>query len=157
MGEIRLTASERESMERLWVAAKILTEEPDNLRRRLPLVKYGKRDMAMMAKGTERLLVSLLETVPVDQRQSLARNIRSAACLIGVKRPGAFTRDDANWGTWISWETLSVLLAGCHECCELCSMDRQNRKSCPLRKALDAIPNDTVDRSTDDCPYYGVI
>ena len=155
MERLRLTASEREAMMRLQVAVDILLSAPEMLARRIKLVKYGKRDCAMMAAVTKRLVGQLLETIPPDQLTSMVRNIETASYLVGVKTPGPLTRDEWNYGTWVSYNALTTLVNGCHEACQLCALDAQARRSCKLRKALDSIPNELADRETGDCPYFG--
>ena len=76
---------------------------------------------------------------------------------IGVKKPGPSTLDEKNYGMWIPYEVLNALLAGCHDHCLMCPMDKAQRRSCELRKALTIIPNDSQERSDGDCPYYGLI
>lgn len=154
---MRLTAAEREALIRLNVAVDILLTMPEQLARRVKLVKYGRRDFAMLAKVTERLTRGMTGTVPEDQLPSLLRNLKTASYLVGVKAPGAASRDEWNYGTWVSWGVLNALLGGCHDKCTLCDLDVQGRRSCPLRKALDAIPNELADRENGDCPYYTII
>lgn len=153
----RLTANEREAMLRLYVAVEILLVEPEHLARRVSRVKYGKRDFAMIRAKVNRMLTEMLTTVPKDQLRSLVMNLKTSSYVVGVKQPGSVQRDGKNFGTWASWDTLNALLAGCHDKCTLCDLDRQGRKSCDLRKALDSIPNDMADRETGDCPYYTMI
>lgn len=142
---------------RLDVAVDILLVEPKQLARRVALVPYGKRDVAMLAAVTRRLISAISQTVPSDQYATYMRNLDAASYVVGVKRPGATTRDETNFGLWLSWSVLNALLGGCHETCMMCTLDTQTRRACPLRKALDTIPNEMADRDNGDCPYYTVI
>lgn len=157
MTKYRLTASEREALLRLNAAVDILLTEPEHLARRVNQLKHGRRDVAMLAAVTRKLIRGISETIPDEQLVSYLRNLGTASYLVGNKRPGALTRDEWTYGTWVEWGTINALLAGCHDKCTLCDLDAQARRSCPLRRALDSIPNEMADRESGDCPYYAVI
>ena len=153
----RLTASERESLLRLNVAMEIMILDLKQLEQRAKLVPYARRDMAMMAAVANRLLRGFAATIPVEQAMTYRRALEMVSYTIGVKKPGPSSRDEKNYGMWIPWEVLNALLAGCHDHCLMCPMDKAQRRACKLRKALEVIPNDTEDREDGDCPYYGLI
>lgn len=154
----RLTASERESLLRLNVAMEVLIlDVAGPLKERAKLVPYGRRDMAMLAAVARRLLEGFADTIPLEQMQTYRRALEMVSYTIGVKKPGPSTRDEKNYGMWIPYEVLNALLAGCHDHCLMCPMDKAERRACELRKALTIIPNDSEERSDGDCPYYGLI
>lgn len=153
----RLTASEREALLRMTVAMDILRLDLGPLRERAKLVRWAKRDMAMMAAVAERLETEFIETIPPEQLLMYRRAAQMVSYTIGVKKPGPSSLDEKNYGMWIPWEVLNALLAGCHDHCLMCPMDKAQRRSCELRKALAIIPNDSQERSDGDCPYYGLI
>ena len=153
----RLTASERESLVRLNVALEILTKEPAELAQRSALIPGAKRDLAMMSAKIRKLMDGYAHTIPSEQLRTYANSLKMVSYVIGAKRPGGQGRDDKNYGMWLPYEVINKLLDGCHDHCMMCGLDKTDRKRCPLRKALDTIPND-VERSEDgDCPYYGII
>lgn len=153
----RLTASEREALLRMNVAAEILMLDIHELDRRAALVPWGRRDLAMLSAVARRLLGDFARTIPPDQTKTYMNALAMVSYVVGVKKPGAMSRDEKNYGMWLPYEVLSALLAGCHDHCLMCDLDKSMRRACPLRKALDTIPNDTTDREDGDCPYYTIL
>lgn len=153
----RLTASERDSLLRLNVAMEILISDLGHLTARAKLVPGARRDMAMMAKKAEGLLKGFAATIPLDQMKTYQNALEMVSYVVGVKHPGATQRDEKNYGMWIPWEVLNALLAGCHDHCMMCDLDKAQRRACPLRKALTIIPNDSKEREDGDCPYYTLL
>lgn len=153
----RLTASERESLMRLAVMVSIAHEVPQHLEQRCRLVPGAKRDLAMIRAKSDALLRRFAESIPEEQRAVLDRNIAMCSYHVGAKRPGGSWRDEENFGLWLPFGVIAVLVQGLHDKCALCSLDRAQRRACALRKVLDIIPNDIKERSDDDCPYFTVI
>ena len=156
MEKKRLTASEREALVRLSVALEILIGEPKHLTARAALVPGAKRDMAMMASRIRKLMEGFTATIPPEQLLIYRRALQMASYTVGVRRPGE-PRDEKDYGIWLPWEVMNVLLQGCHDHCMMCDLDKGQRRACPLKKALDTIPNDQPDRSDGDCPYYTLV
>lgn len=153
----RLTASERESLLRLNVAVDILAKEPEKIAARARMVPYARRDLAMMATRLRKVTAQMAVTIPKDQLVSYMRSLDTASYVVGAKRPAGDIQDRKNYGTWISFADLNMLLAGCHDHCLMCPSDKAQRRACKLRKVLETVPNDTEERSDGDCPYYGLI
>ena len=153
----RLTASERESLVRMNVALEILTQEPASLADRSSMIPGAKRDLAMMASKVTKLMEAYARTIPMEQLSTYMNSLKLASYVVGVKRPGGQYREDKNYGLWLPNEVINGLLAGCHDHCMMCDMDKSERKCCSLRKTLDVIPNDVKRREDGDCPYYAVI
>ena len=154
--KMRLTASDREALMRLNVANQILVNTPEALKKRFSLVKGAKRDAAMMAAKSHRLLEQIIDTIPDEQLPIYARMLRGAQYWIGVRKPGdtAGTGDDSKFGMWVPYSLLNQIMAGCRDHCDMCSLDKGQRRACPLRKAIDTIPNDVPRREDGDCPYF---
>ena len=138
-------------------ALEILNTEPEKLAVRARMVPYARRDLAMMAVRIRKLLSQFLHTIPDDQKMSYVRSLDTASYVVGARRPAGDIQDWKNYGTWLPFDVLNMLLAGCHDHCLMCPMDKAQRRACPLRKALETIPNDTEDREDGDCPFYGLI
>lgn len=151
----RMTASEREALIRLAVVADILDEARAGLEQRSGMIPGARRDIAMMRTKSERLLERFEATIPPEQVDIYRRNINMCGYSVGVKSPYNRVQRDI-YGMWLSFDVIRTLVAGLHDMCQLCDMDRAERRACPLRKALDTIPNDCPGNG-DDCPYYGVV
>lgn len=158
MSTKRMTASEREALMRLNVAFEIMAlDVVEPLAERMKLIPGARRDLAMMSKRITKIIEAVPETIPDNQLKTYLNNLKMVSYTIGVKSPGKMGRDERNYGMWIPWEVLNALLAGCHDHCLMCHEDRAERRACPLRKALEAIPNDTEEREDGDCPFYTLI
>lgn len=155
MEQKRLTASERESLVRLNVALEILAFEPSHLAERAALIPGAKRDQAMMASKIRKLMGAFSHTIPDQQLLTYRRALEMTSYTVGARRPTR-ERNEKDFGMWIPFEVLNVLLHGCHDHCLMCDLDKGQRRACPLKKALDTIPND-VRETGDDCPYYTVM
>lgn len=150
----RLTATEKEALVRLSVAREILVEEPEMLKTRVSLVPGAKRDIAMMASKINRLLEGFKATIPQEQVSIYEHALHMSRYSIGAKRPGAGVRNDKEYGMWIPFDVLDKLLEGLRDRCDMCSLDKGQRRACALRKAVDTIPNDVPRRDDGDCPYF---
>jgi hypothetical protein len=111
----------------------------------------------MMGKRITTIIEAVPATIPTEQLKTYLNNLKMVSYTIGVKRPGVMGRDEKNYGMWLPFEVLNALLAGCHDHCLMCPADKTERRKCPLRKALDTIPNDTEEREDGDCPYYTIL
>ena len=154
----RMTASEREALMRLNIAFEIMSLDVlEPLSERMRLIPGAKRDLAMMRARITKIIEAVPGTIPDNQLKTYVNNLKMVSYTVGVKKPGKMGRDEKNYGLWIPYEVLNALLTGCHDHCLMCHEDEAQRRACRLRKALDAIPNDTTDREDVDCPYYGLI
>lgn len=153
----RLTASERDAMLRMNVALEILDVEAAKLKSRLKDVPYAARDIGMMKATIMKLITALNDTIPDDQILHWAKMLKNATYYVGVRDPNAKNRNEGEYGYWLSVKTIHTLLDGLHDKCMVCDLDKGQRRACPLRKAIDSIPNDTPDREDGDCHYYGVL
>lgn len=154
----RLTASEREALMRLNVAFEIMALDVlEPLAERMKMIPGARRDLAMMSKRITKIIEAVPDTIPANQLKTYLNNLKMVSYTIGVKSPGKLERDEKNYGIWLSFETLTALLAGCHDHCLMCPADKAQRRACKLRKALEIIPNDTEDRPDDDCPFYTLL
>lgn len=153
----RMTATERDQIIHLTVASDIMESIHQSLRDRAAMVPRGRSRIGIARWAIQSLMADILDTIPTDQLQALKRNMAMNTFTVGVKRPPGQRMQEKDYGIWISFQELIELLEGCHDHCMMCAMDKAQRRACPLRKALDVIPNDVKDRDDGDCPYYGVI
>lgn len=154
----RMTATEKEAMMRLNVALEILDSEPAKLRARLAEVPYSARDLGLLKGTIHRLMEKLTKTIPSDQLPMWIRTLETACYTVGNRRPATgMLRDEKSYGIWVSFETMHILFDGLHDRCLMCALDGAQRRMCPLKKALDTIPNDAPRRDDGDCQYYTLI
>lgn len=153
----RLTASERDALQRLNIAYDILLETASALKERAKMIPYASRDLAMIRGRIEGIMRQIAFSIPKEQRTTYNNNLRMASYTIGVKGPATGKPRNDAYGMWISWNELNALLEGCHDHCLTCQLSKYETRRCPIRKALDVIPND-VPRSEDgECPYMMVM
>ena len=159
MEKKRLSASERDSMLRLAAAMAILGTEPPKLEKRMEIadLPYYKRDTAMIRSKIFKMIENLTLTIPAEQLMSWKKQVHSSTYNVGVTNPLKDLNNDKDYGIWLSYATVYDLIAGCHNTCLMCDLDKAQRRACPLKKAIDSIPNDTPDKPDGDCPYYGVV
>ena len=158
MDEKRMTGTERDELMRLAVVDTVLGQMKERLRVQAGMVKRGRARLGLAEWAVDSLLKDLMGTIPTNQLLSLRNNIRMSAFTIGAKKPPGSGRAESEYGIWIPYAELDVLLSGCHDHCLMCSVeDAGQQRACPLRKALDAIGNDVKDRADGKCPYYGVV
>lgn len=153
----RLTALERDAMLRLNVALEILTTETGHLRSRLQGIPYAYRDIGCLKQKILRIVVALNDTIPDDQMKHWVKMLGTATYQVGTRQINERNKQEKEYGLWISIDTLKTLMAGLHDKCMVCDLDRGQRRACPLRKAIDSIPNDTPDREDGDCQYYTIL
>ena len=153
----RLNATERESLVRLNVAYEILLRESENLKDRARAIPWAARDLGLLRYRINRLMEQFAETIPTDQLKTYVNALKMTGYTIGAKRPFGEKRNEKDYGMWLPYEALNTLLEGCHDKCMMCDLDAMGRKKCPLRRALDSIPNDVPERHDGDCQYYTVI
>jgi len=152
-----VTGAERDALMRLNIAYDILLETAAALKDRARLIPYAARDLAMIRAKISRIMEAVAYSIPKEQRTTYNNNLRMASYTIGVKGPATGKPRNDAYGMWISWNELNALLEGCHDHCLTCQLDKYETRRCPIRKALDVIPND-VPRSEDgECPYMMVM
>ena len=155
----RLTANERDAMIRMCAAMAILGTEPEKLTQRFKIadLPYINRDIGMLRSVIAKIIEHLTKTIPAEQLQSWKKQVHNTTYNVGVTNFLKLQSNEKDYGIWLSFDTVYKLIAGCHDTCLMCSLDKVQRRSCPLKKALDTIPNDSQDRVDGDCQYYGLI
>ena len=153
----RMTASERDAMLRMNIVLEILDTETAKLEERLKGIPYAKRDIGMMKQKIYKLIGQLTDTIPDDQMFHWLRMLKTATYYVGARNPVKEAHNKSEYGYWLSVKTIEALLDGLHDKCMVCDLDRSQRRACPLRKAIDSIPNDTPERDDGDCPYYTIL
>ena len=154
MGEIRrIRGTEAEAFKRMHVASDILDGLRRDFHERAGLVKWGRRDLAAASTMLNRVFAAMLDTVPIEQLQTMHRNLQHASFWTGARRPGE--RDNkTDFGMWISWDAVNGLIEAARERCVTCERNPQEQRQCPLAKALDQLPAEK-DETTTGCGWYG--
>lgn len=153
--EKRLTATEREVMMRLNLALQFLTVDVPLFEPRVSMIEHGS-SMLNGARGMiDKFLRECYKTIPTDQLKTLARSLRDASYTVGIRCPA--TKNNAKredeYGVVVPISAINEVFAALQDHCAICMAGQAEAKSCKLRKALDAIPNDSVDRTDGGCQY----
>ena len=154
----RMTATEREALMRVNLALNFLITEAENLKVRNKLVRRGNQLLAAARGLVKRYVTECYATVPAEQLAAVRRSVHDTVYTVGVRCQA--TRDrkrDEEYGVVVPIGALNVIFSACGDHCLTCMGDFGEQRKCPLRKALDAIPNDVADRDDGRCPYQGVL
>lgn len=143
-GRKRFTASEREGVMRLNLMTALAIESLEALEGRTKAVRSLRRDLKMIAAVGTRLLKDVLSTAPPEQYKSIRQNVQMCSYVIGAKRPGQNGQRVKDYGTWVSFESLAILIGGLEDHCMMCDFDREHEMRCPIRKTLDMIGSDVT-------------
>ena len=160
METVRMTATEREALIRVNLGLTFLLDDVKPLENRTRMIKRGGWLLATARGCLQKYIHEALKTVSLDQLKTLNRTIRETTYSVGVRCPATQNRDIEkirDFGIVVSYESMHVLLDACKEKCHLCGYDTEGQRRCPLRKALDSIPNDQIREGQDECPYYQII
>lgn len=154
----RVTASEREALMRINLAMSFLMDEPVHLKNRSKMVKNGAFLLGSARSALERYMDGAYRTIPAEQLMTIRRSIMETAYRVGIKCSAtANANRDKEWGVVVPNETINLLFDACSDHCLMCGLDTEGQKKCKLRKALDAIPNDSVDEPDGACQYRKMI
>lgn len=153
MEKKRLTASEREALMALNVAAQVTDGCAGALEKRLKGVVRGKMHLGAAKFWIEKVFADVVGTVPEEQLLSYRRNMRGCSYTVGVKSPAGLRCDD--YGVWIDNGCIHALRDACRDRCLVCEMDAAGRRKCELRRALGEMS--TVEDGGGECPWWGGI
>ena len=158
MDRKRMTATEREALMRVNLALNFLITEAENLKIRNKMIRRGNQLLGAARGLVRRYVTDLYATVPQEQLAAVRRSVQDTSYTVGVRCQA--TRDkkrDEEYGVVVPIGALNIIFSACSDHCLTCMGDYEEQRKCPLRKALDAIPNDVADRSDGRCPYQGVL
>lgn len=160
MPEKRMSATERDALMSIGVASQIITNALRDLREeRYKLVPNMKRDLRMIEKVIERVVLRFMDSIPMAQRRTYVNSLRDGSYTVGVKcraHNNEAQRQD-EYGLYLTFAQINELLHAAREKCKFCDLDTEGIRRCPLRKTLDEIPNDAPDGDGNDCPYYSIM
>lgn len=157
---VRMTASERDGLQRMMVAMSILEDELGLLTRRTGLIKQGKSYVGMARAMVRKWYEAVLKTVPGEQLPAVQRTLLGTSYTIGVKCTATMNNEakrHKEYAICVSQEAMRVILGAAREHCTMCGLDKEGQRRCELRKALDSLPNDSIDRDDGGCQYYEII
>lgn len=153
MEKKRMTASEREALMALNVAAQVTDRCKDALGRRLGSVRGGRSHLGLAKYWIDRVFGDVASTVPEEQMESYRRNIRGCGYTVGVRSP--HNRHEKDWGVWLNYEMLETLKDACGDRCLMCEKDRSGRRACRLRRALEEMELKKNSEEDGECPWWG--
>lgn len=152
----RMTATEKEWLVRMAIAEQIMDNNEPRVKKRIEQVAHGR----LMLNGARGLLKRFLRDVEAtlndSDRRVLARSFSDTSYTIGIRckaTKGNKAKLENDYCIVVPMASINALLAACHEHCITCFGSQDEAKSCALRKAIDAIPNDTPDLPGGECPY----
>lgn len=159
MGDLRMSSHERYQLMALGVAHQILANAGKDTEKRLRMIPYGWRDLKLVTAVLDKLLTKIIKTMPQNQVRAYAHSLHDSSYTLGVKCSAVNNeklRSD-EYAVYVSLTSLYSLCGAAREKCMMCGLDKAGQAKCPLRKALDEIPNTAPDQSDGGCPYYSVI
>lgn len=150
MEKKRFTATERDSMLKLFAGLDGIEVALERLGNRLEGIHYANGAKGMVRK----LMTELTAQMPDEQKESLLRNAKHLVWDIRVSGPCKpdKSKDD---GVWIPFYLLEEVSKHIKSECLVCSKDPQEQKKCRLRKFYDILPIEGIDEDSGRCPYEG--
>lgn len=109
-------------------------------------LKNGYRDYRLIRATLDRLLTSLLDTIPIDQLMTIKRHLSSSEVRVRTVSAGS-SFDGCNWV--ISQEDLLCLVSMAVE--NTCFVCDGHKNGCQLRKILDNVPAACMDNPAIAC------
>ena len=149
-GRKRLSAAERDQYLHLQVALSAL-KDTSAMAQRIKRIPRARSMLACAIGLIEGVSSRILDTVPLEQLLSLKRNMPHLRW--DVRITSASSKDFSTDGVWVSFNGLDALCDAAREKCLMCMLDKQQRRKCPLAKALDELPIERAGDSRDDCNY----
>lgn len=158
MEKRRLTADERYQMMSLGVAGQILANAVKRAEKRVRMVPGGWRDLKLVEAKLKTLLEKIMDTMPTEQIRAYAHSLHDADFTVGVRCRAVNNEAlrESEHAMYVSLSSLSALGDAAQEKCMMCGLDKAGQAKCPLRKALDELPNNAGERFDGGCPYYGI-
>lgn len=154
----RMTASEREALTRINLGLSFLLVETAALEKRTAMIPNGKFWLGAARSALTKYTQAVYDTIPNEQLLTIRRSIMETGYTVGVLCGArANVNRTKEMGLVVPFDVITTLVNGCNDHCLTCALDTEGQKRCQLRKALDAIPNDTVDRDDGGCQYRNMI
>ena len=134
----RINAQQREAFVALYAGAQLLSQYEDDFVSVAKRVKHGHRDIKMIMAVLEKLLVNMLETIPLEQLQAIKRQMSMSEIRVAAKNYTANRSDD-----WVmSREDINSLVVAASAACLTC--DNTDGKGCELSRLIDELPVEVV-------------
>lgn len=155
----RLNATEREVLQRLYLALEFLTVDAKQIEPRAKMIPHGKAMLGGARGMIDKFIRGVMRTMPTEQLKALQRSLRETSYQVGVKCPATKInkRREDEYGVVVSISAINELFAACADHCALCIATPAEAKACRLKKALDTIPNDSEDLPDGGCQYRDVL
>ena len=152
----RMTATEREWPVRMAIAEQIMDGVEPKVKKRIDMIERGQFMMNGARGLLKRFLRDVEATLNDSDRRVLARAFTDTSYTIEIRcqaTKGNKAKLDNDYCVVTPIWAIHELLDACGEHCITCFGSADEAKGCRLRKALDAIPNDTEDREDGGCQY----
>lgn len=148
----RMCADERNALMNYAVGVDALTTSMKGLEKRLKDEKLNgqvKGALGIVRKTYE----GLLETMPVEQLQTMRRNLQLMVWEYHVRNIMG-RKDIRNDGLWMPLDKLDELVDAARDRCLSCMKKPDEARKCVLAKAFDLLPLKNEDESLNGCRYY---
>lgn len=151
-GRMRLTGPEREAYIGFATAMNLLD-------RTVPVLeKVGKETASLKRMRHARTLmrntlIKLNGKINLDQLITMSNNVKDVTVTLSVSKEPGYCN--------VRWDHMQAICNYALEACSIgCAKNREQSKSCPVRKALDCIPGmrEIVKErgKVDECPFAGI-
>ena len=128
-----------------------------NLENRIRMVPNGWRDLQMIASMSNRLLQRLVFTIPNEQLIPIMKTQKGMVLRVGFAKPSSREQEDKEFGRWVSVYDQYTAIDLAKEHCQMCSLDRNGRRTCRVREMLEGMPiSDTIEDEDKDCKFWRV-
>ena len=126
----------------------------DDLRNRLRGLSGGWRDLRMMQSVSDKLLRTILDTIPLQKLNILSRELTNTVCEVNVRGPIGI--HDESGTACVETAALERMMDRAMQVeCFACEKLGKKARSCPMRKdILKLVPWDFPEIGKDSpCPY----
>lgn len=154
-----LSGREYAAVQSLFAAVSTFKETVGFLEKRARAAGDGTwRDLCMLGAKTDRIMESILRTVPEPKLRQVLKEIQNVKLYIRVEPPGLKSMPDKTF-SYVPTEALNDILAMVTEYnCMTCDRTATEARHCEVRKALnDILPHDLPGKDGEYCRMSGVV
>ena len=156
----RMSATEKEWLVRLGIVDKIISADEPLVTKRIAMVPHGRLLISGASGLIKRFIRDVEKTLNDSDRKVLGRSFMDSTYTIGIRcvatKQNETKRND-EYGIVVPINAIHALLDARKDHCLTCIGTREEARKCPLKKAMDTLPNDCEDKDDGSCPYRDVL